>query len=399
MQTSIAIYNSVKTLLNQKAFGNGFLAQKELDLTKGRNTNLFYYRGQFSPDFIANLIKYYATDDSVIFDPFVGSGTVLFEAARKNLKAHGTEINPAAFEMANTAIFANMGQGQRDKEVLKVLADITALRTSILDEKLHEHIEEKIKYTKNIYTSNILRNSYINLLRNKGPHDPELFALCIEKHARVINDLPFSDSAQIAAYLNDARNTPIKSSSVDLVITSPPYINVFNYHEHNRDFIDRIYGNTLTVAKSEIGANRKYRQNRFLTSIQYIKDMVQIFEEMRRVLKPSGRILLIIGRSSKIRGIDFRNDHIIAGVGTIAGFDLEANQERKFTNQYGETIYEEILHFKPSVNNNSDKMALASDFAAEILTTAAKLATKHDVKEDIRMAIENVSQINPSPLF
>lgn len=65
-------------------------------------------RGQFSPEFIELMLTEYTCSDSVVADPFVGSGTTLFEAARKSLTCFGAEINPAAVVMARTVRFVNL---------------------------------------------------------------------------------------------------------------------------------------------------------------------------------------------------------------------------------------------------------------------------------------------------
>lgn len=395
--TSDKLYRFVQVLLEQKVSPNVDITQEQLDLTKGRNTNLFSYKGQFSPDFVANLLYFYAKDNAVVFDPFVGSGTVLFEAAKKGLTAFGTEINPAAYEMANTAIFLELSVDERLKEINKAQNIVLSISNTNEGEDLYESIERKIKSCKNAYILNILKNAYISLLSSKKPHTIETYIKCIKKHNDTILDLPTSKKKSVA-YLSDARRVPLKEYTVDLIITSPPYINVFNYHQHNRTFIDRIYKNTLTVAKSEFGANRKHRQNRFLTVIQYILDMVQTFEEMKRILKPDGRMILIIGKSSKVRGVDFRNDYIVAGVAQITGYELKAKQERKFLNQYGEKIYEEVLHFMPNKTAPKNNLVFARNFAKDVLESSKGAAVK-DVASDIDQAIEKVLTINPSTLL
>ena len=133
----------------------------------------------------------------------------------------------------------------------------------------------------------------------------------------------------------------------DLVITSPPYINVHNYHEQYRQSVETLGWRLLRVAQSEIGANRKHRVNRFLTVIQYCLDMTLALSEMARVCKPGARIILVVGRESTVRGISFDNGEIVARAGAeCAGLPLLTRQERVFTNRFGERIYEDLLHFR-----------------------------------------------------
>ena len=59
------------------------IPQESLDLANKFRTSLFPWRGQFSPELVELFLRKYSQDTSVILDPFVGSGTTLFEAARR----------------------------------------------------------------------------------------------------------------------------------------------------------------------------------------------------------------------------------------------------------------------------------------------------------------------------
>ena len=65
-------------------------------------SNMFTWRGQFSPQLIEAILSSYADESEFVFDPFLGSGTVLSEAARLGLSASGCEINTAAVAFAKT---------------------------------------------------------------------------------------------------------------------------------------------------------------------------------------------------------------------------------------------------------------------------------------------------------
>ncbi len=68
-----------------------------LNIEDKNRSNLFAWRGQFSPQLIEHLLDAYCQPGSVVLDPFAGSGTVLYEAAAMSLPAYGFEINPAAW--------------------------------------------------------------------------------------------------------------------------------------------------------------------------------------------------------------------------------------------------------------------------------------------------------------
>src|SRR5207249_3541616 len=72
------------------------------------------WRGQFSPGLIDFLLDAFARHDTVVLDPFVGSGTTLFESSRRGLECFGSEISPAAAELAGVARFSNLVSNERE---------------------------------------------------------------------------------------------------------------------------------------------------------------------------------------------------------------------------------------------------------------------------------------------
>lgn len=73
------------------------IPQSQLNIEAKNRSNLFPWKGQFSPQLIDLILDKYSRPNFSILDPFLGSGTVIIESASKNLKVIGTEINPAAF--------------------------------------------------------------------------------------------------------------------------------------------------------------------------------------------------------------------------------------------------------------------------------------------------------------
>ena len=72
------------------------LDRQKLDVTNKTRSNIFGWRGQFTPEFVAYLLDEANEGTGLVVDPFCGSGTVLQECAARNRAAHGFEINPAA---------------------------------------------------------------------------------------------------------------------------------------------------------------------------------------------------------------------------------------------------------------------------------------------------------------
>lgn len=379
------------------------ITKEELNLNNGRNKNIFPYRGQFSPDLIKNLLLRFSSKDHTVLDPFLGCGTTLFETAKLCMQSYGVEINPAAVEMARTVDFVSLTQTEKEKYITEALQVIESLplfskETTLLQDAnlTKQSILNLIKKKHNQYIHNIFANGYIRLTSNGKNISISNFVWSVKQHISIIRNLPYC-TKQIKVFQSDARKIPLPKKSIDLVVTSPPYINVFNYHQHNRTFIDEVCGNALLLAKSEFGANRKNRQNRFLTIVQYILDMHEALIELKRVLKPSGRAIIIIGKSSTVRKITFRNDYILTAIAYFAGCDLVSRQERQFTNQFGQTIFEEILHFKPDGKQSSRSQII--NFTQSLLYNGLERTKDSIAEEGLKQAMEYTWQIKPSPIF
>ena len=56
------------------------LSQEKLDVINKTRSNIFDWRGQFTPELIEYLLSVFSKPGDVVADPFSGSGTVLLES-------------------------------------------------------------------------------------------------------------------------------------------------------------------------------------------------------------------------------------------------------------------------------------------------------------------------------
>ena len=97
------------------------LVQDKLDVITKKRANLFNWRGQFTPEFVEYILDSSELEpDSLIADPFAGSGTVLIESAQKGYPSVGFEINPAAYQMANFYKYSNLDLAERHEFLFSV---------------------------------------------------------------------------------------------------------------------------------------------------------------------------------------------------------------------------------------------------------------------------------------
>lgn len=347
-----------KVLFQDIPINRSEIEQSELNIENKTRSNLFNWNGQFSPQFIEALLNKYAEKGMVVIDPFLGSGTVLSECARKGLRAYGTELNASAYYMAKTYEVANISYEDRQKLIDSIDRSIAGIENN---ELILDSLIQIINISQNTSIKNIISTLIIVMDIYNNTITMELLTVKWKWLKQLIRDLPYSKS-RIKAEQGDARKMSLPDSTADLLITSPPYINVLNYHQKYRSSVEALGYDVLKLARSEFGSNRKNRGNRFLTVIQYCIDIALSIKEAIRVCKAGSRMIYVVGRESTVLGCSFCNSELIYEMAQeIFGLDLILRQERVFKNRYGTMIYEDILHFE----NNKDKYQVDEKIISE----------------------------------
>lgn len=403
--------DSIVAAVSAVSIDGDFMRQEELDLRNRDRTSLYPWRGQFSPGLIESLLRAYSSPGSFILDPFVGSGTTLFESARMNLPCYGAEIHPAAIAFSRMARFCNLTSLDR--------RNVCSRAEMFLEKHLAGHLPTNLfrldlgpsptlnaetvqglleDVSSDQFVSDFVISTLLLAMGDSNFLAEEALDSAFKRNYRNVMQLPFT-SEGCNVLMSDARDLQLPPSSVDLVLTSPPYINVFNYHHNYRALLEMMGWRMLDVAPSELGANRKHRANRFLTVIQFSMDLVQAFLEIRRVLRPDGSAVCVIGRESRVRGVPFNNGMLLALSATGgAGFELQRWQERRFTNRFGTSIFEEIMTFEPDGSVADDPVSFGREVGIWGLRSRLDSA-EGEIREYMMQAIERAPDVNPSPPF
>ena len=151
--------------------------------------------------------------------------------------------------------------------------------------------------------------------------------------------------------LGDARKVKLRSNSVDLVVTSPPYVNAIDYFRCSKFSLVwmgfTIADLTRLRAESigtEIGLDYEgdYQLSSFIKILRlkrlpqrqqrimctYIVDMRDAINEVARVLVPGGHAVYVIGENT-IRGVFVRNAKLLRLLAEQAGLSVEASTRRR----------------------------------------------------------------------
>ncbi len=233
---------------------------------------LHEYKGKFNPQVVSALINIFQlTNNSLILDPFCGSGTVLLEACYKNINAIGVDINPMAVFITNTKLIAknediihvnrflkNLSKRSKLKKNMKIE---NSLRINYLSSWLDE--EHLIKFetlrncileVENESVRNILLCCASNMIRDYSLQEPADLRIRRRKSAMPklpmmerfyhecttflanIGGLSITGDVHSEALIGDIRSDTVHRGNemFDAAITSPPYATALPYIDTQR---------------------------------------------------------------------------------------------------------------------------------------------------------------------
>ena len=361
------------------------------------------YPAKFIPQIVQKLIKDYAPSDTqVVCDPFGGCGTTLVEAKLLGHKSIGFDINPVAkliTQTKTTPIKSRTLVNYRNKfleyyeTTFPVLSERHERIAYWFDDEIVQELDRIYFAIKKIKNYNVrrfflcafshnLKNCSRWLMKsikptidkNKIIPDPKESFLrhldsMIKKNEWFYSTLVQSGYDKVSAkmYRRDSTKTfSLNSNSIDLIITSPPYVISYEYadlhqlsllwfgddqnhfkkwYRFSDEFIDfrrNFIGTSSKKEKSgdfnsiiaEVIVNDLFQVERSLAIdvANYFLDMKKVFVEMYRILKPSSKACIIIGNTN-LRGVEISNAQVAVEQMQHAGFKKVEFIKREISNK------------------------------------------------------------------
>ncbi len=153
-------------------------------------------------------------------------------------------------------------------------------------------------------------------------------------------------------YEGDARTLPLDDASIDLVVTSPPYLNAIDYMRcskfslvwmgHGISDLRRLRSRSIGSEVGETASQQGPEVSRLVEKlkvvrelgprdkgilVRYIRDMCRTVHEAARVLRPAGRAVYVVGENT-VRGTYIPNSVIVSAVAERFGLTLESRSVR-----------------------------------------------------------------------
>lgn len=329
--------------------------------SKQRQSNTIHevsYRACFKAELPRFFIRLLTKENDVIYDPFAGRGTTIIEAALLNRNIIANDINPLSTILSRPRLFIpSYKEVEKRLSEIKFIvrkakvdvdlsmfyhsdteSEIVSLRNYLIKKKKkneEDYTDSWIRmvatnrltgHSKNFFSVYTLppnqavtrdRQKKINMQRKQAPTYKNVKKIILKKTHDLTTELNVNLIEQLkkigskALFLNnDARlTTEIKENSVNLIVTSPPFLDLVNYNEDNwlRCWFNNINANQVS---HKITVTRKLEE--------WEKAMGKVFIELYRITKKDGYVAFEVG---EVRKGKVRLDEHVVPLGIKVGFE------------------------------------------------------------------------------
>ncbi len=357
--------------------------------------NVHPFPARMAPEIALDKIELLTTPGATVLDPMCGSGTVVRLAAERKRIGIGTDLDPLAVIITRTACHGSWAKNlvgraeavidrasrlghqlpewiRRDQETREFVGywfapqqaeDLSRL-ARILKDAPRSDDPLRVAFSRMIVTkemgASLARDtSHSRPHRVEDDNDYDVFSEFIKsatKLATVIDTAATTHRPSIRRA--DARNLSfVPRGSVDLCVTSPPYLNAIDYLRGHKmtlvwmgwtaDAIRDLRGESVGVERgmNEVGAHVTAIAEKAVPRLsdlpprrqgmvlRFTHDMDRLARSLARVTKPDGHLVMVVA-DSQLKGVPISNAQICAGAATRNGFELVEQKVRPLPAQH-----------------------------------------------------------------
>jgi len=353
---------------------------KEKGSTTYLTHNFHSYPAKFVPQIPNYFIKKLTNEYDVVLDPFVGCGTTMVECKLLNRIGIGIDLNPIA-----TLISESKTTNLNISEINEVVNSVGQIKKIIYnfyekgifnyqvphfhnrDHWFQKNVQKEltiiigyINKLQNRKISNLLKTAISAIIvsvsnqesdtryaaKNKNIVDFQTFQVFEKKIENMIVRIKdfssISNGINIDIFNDDSTKIDfLEDNSVDLVITSPPYANTYDYYLYHKLRMYWLGYDVNIVKDKEIGSRNKHSSQK--RDINEFNDNLKLcFKETVRVLKPNKYAVIVIG-DSIIRKKFYDAKKMMITLGSKIGLE--------FVDSKSEKLHKTTRMFNPKFTN------------------------------------------------
>jgi hypothetical protein len=314
------------------------------------------YRACFKPQLPAYFIDGLTRDGDLVYDPFSGRGTTAIETALRGRNAIANDINPLSALLALPRLeipdlnlvedrlkslrYQSRAKSELDLKMFyhrDTLIEILGLRSYLRRRRENRNEDAVDRWIRMVATNRLTGHSpgffsvytlppnqaalpkhqeRINLKLKQQPTYRDTRALILKKTLALHRRISIDDRIRLRAAAVNARffscnadrTADIQSGSVQLTVTSPPFLDVVEYAQDNWL---RCWFNSLNA--DEISKNITMSR----TIQEWAAVMKTVFKELYRITRSRGWVAFEVG---EVRQGTIKLEETVLPLGTSAGF-------------------------------------------------------------------------------
>ncbi len=308
------------------------------------------YRACYKPQLPRFFIERLTAPGDVVLDPFGGRGTTAVEAALLGRVPYNNDVNPLSeiFARPRVELPSYEAIAHRLQHIPKAgsnpdidlsmfyhpqtLEELCTLRDTLTD-------SPEDRWIRMVATNRLTGHSTgffsvytlppnqavsqdsqikINAKRNQIPGYRDVHALILKKSRQLMKELSLQQIQNLASVRSeamwsccDARSMPIPADTVQLTVTSPPFLDIVQY----------TLDNWLRCWFNKLDSEAIGKQIKCLASVdEWQRFIGEVFVELYRVTKPGGWVAFEVG---EVRKATVRLEELVIPVAIQAGFVVE----------------------------------------------------------------------------
>jgi DNA modification methylase len=337
------------------------------------------YPARIHPTTAACLVRAVSREGATVLDPFCGSGTVVVEAMLAQRRAIGADLNPLAVRLtrlktalpeastraaiASTAeavgAFATDRRKRRagatrryppeDVELFDphVLLELDSLQAGIGSQSaLEPVVRDALELVLSAILIKVSRRASDTSAamvprRLAAGFATRVFVSKAAELARRLGEFALQVPAgapRARVELDDAAKLrALAASTVDAVVTSPPYVSTYDYFAQHAARLRWLKLDATRFAASEMGARRRFgKLDARSARIEWSRELVAVLRSIRRVCRPNARVVMVLADSA-VQDEALRADTILAAAARETGFLVLARASQARPHFHGAT--------------------------------------------------------------
>ena len=304
---------------------------------------IYPYRGKFHPQMVRALLNILGVRrGSLVYEPYLGSGTTALEACLLGARFVGVDLSPLCVLLARVKTQSVKRASKIQKRVASLLDKPSVDLSSREFGDDDQIVAEFLSVARMVTLSDVSRRG-----RDPGASLRKNLMAMLESvmaHRKALKRFGISPGA-VSVQVGDCRElqtTGLKPGTVDAIVTSPPYSIALDYVKNDEHALEALGVDTEQLRCTMTGVRGAGPSDKLTL---YNSDMQQMFTQVALCLKPGAGAAFVIGDAT-VDGREYTTTEQMTEWAVNAGLVHERTLPKIVFGLYNTMSDEKILIFR-----------------------------------------------------